>query len=66
MVAVRGHRSAAFVEVVDYGEDTLVEVITCCRLDEDLRRIERLVILDIDDRDAAIAELDRLHAELDD
>lgn len=66
VIAVRGQRSAGFVEVVDYGEDTLVEVITCCRLDSDLRRIERLVILDVDDRDAAIAELDRMHAEIDD
>jgi hypothetical protein len=66
VIAVRGQRSVAFVEVVDYGEDTLVEVITCCRLDSDLRRIECLVILDVNDRDAAIAELDRMHAEIDD
>jgi hypothetical protein len=66
VIAVRGQRSAAFVEVVDYGEDTLVEVITCCRLDADLRRLERLVILGVEDRVAAIAELDRMHEEIDD
>lgn len=66
VIAVRGQRSAAFVEVVDYGEDALVEVITCCRLNPDLRRLERLVILDVDDRDAAIDELDLMHAEIDD
>jgi len=64
VVAVRGQRSAAFVELVDYGEDTIVEVITCCRLDAGVRRLERLVILDVDDRDAAIVELERMHAEI--
>lgn len=66
VVALRGQRCAAFVEVVDYGNDNVVEAITCCRLDADLRRIERLVILDVDERDAALAVLDRMHAETND
>lgn len=63
VIALRGQRCAAFVEVVDYGNDNVVEAITCCRMDSALRRIERLVIFDVHDRDAALAELDRLHAE---
>ena len=66
VVAVRGQRSAAFVEVVDYGEDKLVKAIVCCRLDSGLRRLERLAILDVDARDGATALLDEWHAEIND
>ena len=51
---------------VDYGNGFGVEHIECWRLDTTLRRADMSVAFDLDDRDAAIAELDRMHAEIDD
>ena len=51
---------------VDYGNGMGVEHIECWRLDATLRRANLTVAFDLDDRDAAIAELDRMHAEIDD
>jgi hypothetical protein len=35
-------------------------------LDRELQPLERIVSFEVDDRDAAIAELDRMHADIDD
>jgi hypothetical protein len=67
VIAVRGERCAAYVEKVAYVEaDMFMETIMVMKLDPALERSQRWVVFDPDDRDAAIAELDRMHAEIDD
>ena len=61
---MRGEWSAAVVELTDFGDDTTMEFITSFQLDADSRLVRRHVNFDLDDRDAAIAELDRMHAEI--
>jgi hypothetical protein len=68
-IAVRGQRCAAITARIDYGNDTYTEYLHCIVLDPGLQRLQRIVSFDpdsLDDRDAAIAELDRMHAEIDD
>jgi hypothetical protein len=64
VVAVRGQRSAAFIERIDDGNDMVVEHIAVLQLDSMLRRHRRSVIFDVDAVEDAIAELDRMHAEI--
>ena len=65
VIAVRGEWSAAVLERVVYGgRDMYLEFITVVDLDPVGDRWRRLVDFDLDDREAAIAELDRLHAEI--
>ena len=59
---MRGEWSAAVVEVTDFGDDTSMEFITCFQLDPETRLVRRHVNFDADRREAAIAELDRMHA----
>lgn len=66
VVAVRGQRIAAVVEVLDYGGGNVTDCIGCGRLDASLRRWERSVMFDVDARDDAIALLDEWQAEIDD
>lgn len=63
VVGVRGQRCAAFVLVVDFGNGMFTDHISCCRLTPELDKVERNTLFDVDARDEAIAELDRLHAE---
>lgn len=68
VLAVRGQRCAVITARIDYGEDAFSEYLHCIVLDPELQRLRRIVSFDSDrpdDRDAAIAELDRLHAEID-
>jgi hypothetical protein len=65
VVAVRGERLAVIVDRTDFGNDMQVELIGVNQLDRSLRRLQRVVTFDLDDVDAAIAELDRLHAQID-
>ena len=51
--------------VVDYGNDMHTEMLPCIRLDPQLQLLQRRVQFDIDARDAAIAEVDRMQAEID-
>ena len=66
VVAVRGDRLAAVVEVIDYGHDNFTEGLVCYRLDPGLKRLQRAIVQDPSEVDAAISELDRMHNELDD
>ena len=66
VIAVRGERSAAVSYINDYGDDRRTEAIASFRLDASLVALERIVYFDLADREAAIAELDRLQAEIDD
>jgi len=64
IVAVRGWRCAAAVWAYDYGDDWADAEIICIRLTPE-RMIDRCVAFDVDDVDAAVAQLDRWHAEFD-
>jgi hypothetical protein len=64
VIAVRGQRIAAFTSVNDFGNDMHLANINCVCLDPQLRLQQRLVFFDVDARDAAIAEVDRMHAEV--
>ena len=52
--------------VLDYGNDMYTDLIACVRFDPQLQLLQRRVTFDIDARDAAIAEVDRMQAEIDD
>lgn len=65
VIAVRGQRIAAIAVIVDYGNDMQNNVILSVRLDPKLQLLQRLVEFDIEARDAAIAEVDQMHAEID-
>ena len=65
VLAVRGQRLAVIVDRTDFGDDMRVDLIGINQLDRTLR-LQRVTSFDVDDSDAAIAELDRLHAEIDD
>jgi len=64
VVAVRGQWSAAVVELLDFGEGMSIEYINCFQLDSVSRLMRRSFDFDLNDRDAAVTELDRLHAEM--
>ena len=67
VIAVRGEWSAAYVLRTVYGgRDMYSEAINVADCDPDGGRMRRLVLFDLDDRDAAIAELDRMHTEVGD
>jgi len=65
VIAVRDQRIAATTLVIDYGDDMYTDMIACVRFDPQLRRLQRRVLFDIDAREAAIAEVDRMQAEID-
>ena len=52
--------------LIDYGNDMYNDMIICVRMDPQLRLLQRVVESDIEARDAAITEVDRMHAEIDD
>jgi len=64
VIAVRDQRIAATALVIDYGNDMYTDMIACVRFDPQLQRLQRRVLFDIDAREAAIAEVDRMHAEI--
>ena len=69
VLAVRGQRCAVITARIDYGEDAFSEYLHCIVLDPELQRLQRIVSFDPErpgERDAAIAELERLHGEIDD
>ena len=64
IVATRDQRLAAYIEVLTYGGGETSESIMCVSLDPGLQMLERLVIFDLEDLGGAIAELDRLYAQV--
>jgi hypothetical protein len=64
VVAVRGRRCATVVVNIDYRNGTGAEYIECWRVDTTLRRADLAIAFDLDDVDGALAELDRMHAEI--
>jgi len=66
VIAICGQLSALMTLRLDYGDDTVVDNIACFQLDASAQLMRRLIVFDMDDVDAALAELDRMHAEIDD
>lgn len=65
VIAVRGQRIAAYTSVNDVGNDMHLASINCVCFDPQPRLQQRLVFFDLDARDAAIAEVDRMQAGID-
>jgi hypothetical protein len=65
VLAVRGDRLAAQSIELDYGNGFTWESITLIELDAGLSLMQRAVDFDVDDVDAAVAELDRVHGQAD-
>jgi hypothetical protein len=66
VIAVRGQWSAAVAEIHDFGEDMTTQQIQCFQVDPESKLMRRSFDFDLDDADAAITELDRMHAEIND
>jgi hypothetical protein len=64
VVAVRGERLAVYRLLVRFGDDSELEFLVLSRLDEELERSDLVIFFDREDNDEAMAELDRLHAEI--
>lgn len=66
VIAVRDQNAAVVEMVMDYGGHGESPELNGVVFDSKLESLRRMFSFDIEDRDAAIAELDRLHAEIDD
>jgi len=64
VVAVRGDRLVLYRMAVVFGETGEHEFTVVERFDKSLERVETSHLFAVEEVDAAIAELDRLHAEL--
>jgi hypothetical protein len=64
ILAVRGERLCASHWVLRFGESAEMEFVLVGRVDEACERPDLTCFFDPEDLDLAIAELDRLHAEL--
>jgi hypothetical protein len=64
-LAVRGERFAAVAAQTDYGNGMLTESIHVVALDATLSVLQRQIYFDRGDIDGAMAELDRLHSQVD-
>ena len=65
VLAVRGDRLSLSRYLFEYHDGSLRELLHIGDFGGDPLQLRRLVIFDTDDLDAALAELDRLHAEND-
>ena len=63
-VAVRGQRMSLARVVNRYADGSINEFLALVRWNSDVNRLELTIRFDLDDLDAAVAELDRLHAEI--
>lgn len=64
VVAVRGDRLVLARFRVGYREGFETGVLSVTQFDEAVEKQQKMVRFDLDDLDAALAELDRLHAEV--
>ena len=64
VVATRDERCAAMVHAIEFESGLRNEFILCLCLDPELRREQRSVAFDLEDVDAAVAELDRMNADI--
>ena len=65
LIATVGDRLVAAVVETD-SDQWKSESITVWQIDSQLRNLQIAVMFDVDDVDAALAEVDRLHGEIDD
>jgi hypothetical protein len=63
-IAVRGDRLGLSRVRVRFDDGFAAEMLSVGRCNPDATLIERMVLFDPDDVDAALAELDRLHSEI--
>jgi hypothetical protein len=63
VLAVRGERLVLLRARVEYEDGSATGMLIVCGLSADMR-VRHAVMFDIDDLDAAFAELDRLHEEI--
>jgi hypothetical protein len=63
VLAVRGERLVLFRARVEYVDGSETEILIVYGLSADMRG-QRAVMFDVENLDAAFAELDRLHAEI--
>ncbi len=64
IVATRGERLALAHNKIEYPDGVAIELLSLVRLTADLDRMDREVDFDVDDLEAALAELDRLDDEI--
>jgi hypothetical protein len=64
IIAVRGERLALITSNTSFTDGTEIETLAVALFDTEMRLL-RFVEFDNDDEESALAELDRLHAELD-
>jgi len=50
--------------LIEFEDGSQLEFLNCLRIDRDLGRAEQMVAFDLDDRASAIAELNRMHADI--
>lgn len=65
VVAERGERLCAVVTRAEYPTGAVNEILSVIQLTRDGRRVEINIDFDLDDEAEAVAEVDRLHAALD-
>lgn len=64
VIAVRGDRLVLFRSRIEFEDETRTESLVVLEYDDQMRA-KRGTMFDADDRDAALAELDRRHTEID-
>jgi hypothetical protein len=64
VIATRGERLALVEFQIDYGDGSVFESIQLLQIDQTLSSWLRIVDFDVHDLEAAIAELERLHVEI--
>lgn len=64
IVATRGQRLALAHNRIEYPDGIAIELLSLVQLAADLGRMEIEIDFDVDDVEAALAELDRLHAAI--
>jgi hypothetical protein len=64
VVAERGERLCAVVTRAEYPTGAAIEILSIVQLTPDGKRVEINIDYDVDDEAEAVAELDRLQAEL--
>ena len=64
VIGVRGERLALTRARVDYASGQASELLYLFQFDQGIGQVERQVAFDLDDVDAAVAELDKMQAAL--
>lgn len=65
ILGVAGESCCCIVHVTTFEGGQVSEMIQVLQYDQQVERLRRLVLFDPDDQDAALAEMERLHAGID-